>query len=455
MRSPLAISRTGLCLVIFLQSAWTPDVSAETAEGAGLLTPVGAERAGNADGSIPEWTGGLLSPPASYDPRRHETDPFPDDKPLFVISAANVADHADRLSPGQQALLAQYPDTWHLEVYRSRRTAAYPQFVYDAIARNSGNAKVVTEGRGGVTGSEISSPFPEPKNGLEVIWNHNLRWRGERVQLSEGTAAVTRSGRYTLVIDERDWAFPYGIEGESKFKARYPNLLLAVKSKTVEPGFRSGNGLLVYETINQTEDPRKTWNYVRSLRRIIRAPYTGYELPAGNTDGLRTVDDFGLYNGPPDRYQWRLVGKRELYIPYNAYRAHSSDLAPDELVRPGHLNPEHLRYELHRVWEVEATLKEDARHIYGRRVFYIDEDTWQIAVADSYDMEGNLWRVNEAHALSFYTVPVTWTTLEVFHDLQQQRVLVNGLDNRRRPHRFLDKGDPREFNPNALIYYLR
>ena len=122
---------------------------------------------------------------------------------------------------------------------------------------------------------------------------------------------------------------------------------------------------------------------------------------------------------------------------------------------PGHLNPEHLRYELHRVWEVEAVLKADARHIYGRRVFYLDEDSWQIAVADSYDLDGKLWRVNEAHAVNFYTVPVLWSTLEVFHDLQQERVLINGLDNRRRPHRFLNTGDPREFSPNALVYYLR
>jgi hypothetical protein len=314
---------------------------------------------------------------------------------------------------------------------------------------------VITDGRGGVSGSDVTSPFPQPETGLEVIWNHNLRWRGIRVQRSRGTAAVTRAGRYTLVLDEQDWAFPYGFEKRTSFKERHPNMLLAVKSKTVEPGFLSGNGLLIYETINQTEDPRKTWNYVRSLRRIIRAPYTGYELPAGNTDGLRTVDDFGLYNGPPDRYEWQLIGKRELYVPYNAYRAHSSDLKPDQLVGIGHLKPDHLRYELHRVWKVEATLKADARHIYGRRVFYIDEDTWQISVADSYDLEGNLWRVNEAHALNFYTVPVTWTTLEVFHDLRERRVLVNGLDNGRRPYRFLDKGDAREFNPNALIYYLR
>jgi hypothetical protein len=170
---------------------------------------------------------------------------------------------------------------------------------------------------------------------------------------------------------------------------------------------------------------------------------------------LRTIDDFDLYNGPPDRYEWTLIGKQELYIPYNAYRLHGPQVGHADIVRTGHINPDHARYELHRVWVVEGLLKQGARHIYGRRVFYVDEDSWQIAVADSYNTDGELWRVNEAHAINYYTVPVLWSTLEVYHDLLAGRVLVNGLDNRHRPYRFLSGADPREFSPNALIYYLR
>jgi hypothetical protein len=419
------------------------------------LTPIGAERAGNAGGTIPPWTGGLTVPPPGYEEGQHEVDPYPDDQPLFEINAANVAQHADKLSDGQRALLEKYPDTWRLKVYPTRRTAAYPDFVYAAIAQNAESAELVLEGRGGVNNSVVTSPFPLPTSGVEVVWNHNLRWRGIRVDRVEGSAAVTRSGRYTRVVSLQDWGFPYGVPGDSAFKARYPNVLLAVKSRTLEPAFLSGDGLLVWETINQTDDPRKSWIYNRSLRRVIRSPFFGYELPAGNTDALRTVDDFGLYNGPPDRYEWTLSGKRELYIPYNAYGLHGPRVSPDDIVRAGHINPAHARYELHRVWVVEGRLKEGARHIYHRRVFYVDEDSWQIAVAESYDEEGQLWRFNEAHALNYYTVPVLWTTLEVFHDLRQSRVLVNGLDNDRRPYHFRSTGDAREFSPNSLIYFLR
>jgi hypothetical protein len=446
------VSKIIASLALCLLSASSLSAQAPLSPG---LTPIGAERAGNQAGTIPPWTGGITSVPDSYRQGQRETDPFADDKPLFQINAGNAAQYSKHLSTGQQALLARYPDSWYMNVFPSRRSASFPDFVYEAIAENASSASVILEGRGGVDGTRISSPFPQPDSGLEAIWNHNLRFRGLRVNRTEGSAAVTTSGRYTLVRAREDWGFPYSVPHSTPFTERYPNILLAVKSKILEPALLSGDGTLVFETINQTEDPRKSWVYRRAARRVIRLPYFGYEIPGTAADGLRTVDDFGLYNGAPDRYDWNLLGKKELYIPYNTYKLHSGQLKHTDIVRNGHINPEHTRYELHRVWMIEATLKEGATHVYGRRVFYLDEDSWQIAVADSYNLAGELWRVNEAHAINYYTVPVLWTTLEVFHDLLQHRVLVNGLDNEHRPYEFRSESDPREFSPNALIYYLR
>ena len=419
------------------------------------LTPLGAQRSGNIAGTIPPWTGGITSPPDSYREGYHETDPFPQDQPLFQINAGNAAQYEEYLTPGQRALLAHYPKTWYMNVYQSRRSASYPDYVYQAIIGNASSASVIMEGRGGVEGARVSSPFPQPRSGVEVVWNHNLRFRGIRIQRTEGTAALTRAGRYTLVVSRQDWAFPYGLPHPVPFTERHPNVLLALKSKVIEPSLLSGDGTLLFETINQTRDPRKVWVYPRAQRRVLRSPLFGYEIPGANSNNLRTVDDFGLYNGPPERYEWKLLGKREIYIPYNAYRLHGPRVQVEDIVRTGHINPEHARYELHRVWVVEGTLKPDARHIYNRRVFYVDEDSWQIAVADSYNLDGELWRVNEAHAINYYTVPVLWSTLEVFHDLLASRVLINGLDNRHRPFDFEQRADAREFSPNALIYYLR
>ena len=423
--------------------------------GGPLLTPVGAERAGNAAGTIPPWKGGIVEPPAGYVPGEQHVDPWPDDDALYTITAGNMADYADRLSPGQQALLQAHPDSWRMQVYPTRRSASYPEWVYQAIEDNARNATVLREGKGGVSGANVSSPFPIPSSGVEAVWNHNLRWRGIRIRRSFGQAAVTRGGRYTVTLALQDFAFPYAAPPDDELREKFPNLLLAIKGKTVQPGLLSGDGTLVLEPIDQTDAPRKSWTYNRNLRRILRAPHAANAYPAANTDNLRTMDEFDMFNGSPEQYDWRLKGKQELYIPYNAYRLHAQDLAVDDIVGKHHINPAHARYELHRVWVVEGTLKPGMKHIYSRRVFYIDEDSWQISVADNYDLEGNLWRLSEAHALNYYEVPVQWSTLEVYYDLEKQRYLVSGLDNGRNPYRFSDTADPREFSPNALNYYVR
>jgi hypothetical protein len=446
----------GLAVCVALASGARAEVSeAEAARLDGELTPLGAERAGNAAGTIPAWTGGITSPPPGFVTGEREIDPYPDDALLYTVSADGIEAHANALSDGQKALLRAYPETWHMNVYPTRRSASFPDWVYAAVRENATHASVVLEGKGSVAGGRIGPPFPIPKSGLEVIWNHNLRWRGERIARSDGSAAVTHLGRYRVVLSEQLLGLPYGAREPDAFGKAYPNVLLALRSLVFSPGRLAGNATLVIEPIDQTNAPRKSWNYSRDLRRVFRNPWQAYDFPAQFSDGLRTVDDFWLFNGPPDRYDWKLLGKRELLIPYNAYRLHSDRVGPAQILGPHHIEPELARYELHRVWVVEATLKPGAHHIYARRMFYVDEDSWQIALAESYDDKGRLWRVNEAHALNYYEVPVLWTTLETYYDLKESRYLVTGLDNERHTYRFSEGSDPREFSPNALTYYVR
>jgi len=419
------------------------------------LTPVGAERAGNAAGTIPPWTGGITQPPPNYAPGDHHPDPYPDDAILFTITAANVAEYAAYLSEGQKTLLAAYPDTWRMPVYPTRRSASYPPWVYAASKANALTAEVVVEGKGGVVNATITSPFPIPQSGIEVIWNHNLRWRGIHVARSNGTAAVTRQGNYGVILAEQEVGVPYGSPRITPFKEAYPNVMLALKSKIVQPELLAGEGSVIVEPLNQTNDPRKAWIYSKGLRRIVRLPYAAYDFPVPNTENLQTIDEVGLFNGSPDRFEWVLVGKQELYIPYNAYRLHSDRVTYSDILRQGHINPDLARYELHRVWVVEGTLKPEQRHIYSRRVFYVDEDSWQIVVADNYDKDGQLWRVAEAHMINYYDVPVLLSTIETYHDLKERRYLTTGLDNGRNMYRFSEGADPRDFSPNALLYYIR
>ena len=455
----MRIERSFFRLTLLLTAIASPsfaEVSAEeAAKLSGVLTPIGAERAGNAAGTIPAWTGGITEPPPDYSKGKRHPDPYAADEPLFTITAENAHEHERHLSKGQLAMLAAYPETWKLHVYPTRRSASYPTWVYDAVFENATAARVVLEGKGGVENARVSSPFPIPQSGVEAIWNHNLRWRGVRVTRSEGETAVTRAGRYNLILSIQELGFPYASRTESAFSRRYPNVMFAIKEKIVAPALLSGDGSLVIETIDQTSDPRNAWSYSRALRRVLRNPYVAYDFPAAGSDSLRTVDDSFMFVGPPDRFEWKLHGKQEIYIAYNAYRLHSGDVGPRDILQPRHINPELARYELHRVWKLEAVLKEDANHIYSRRIFYLDEDSWQIGLAESYDDEGRLWRVNEAHALNLYDVPLLWSTLLVYHDLLARRYAITGLDNASHPPRFAEGGDPREFNPNALQYYVR
>jgi len=359
------------------------------------------------------------------------------------------------LTAGQKALFETYPDSFAMTVYPSRRSASYPDWVYEGVRTNAANAELVTEGKGGVRNARITSPFPFPKSGVEVIWNHNLRWRGVHINLSNGQAAVTRRGRYGLVLSVQQFGVPYATRTLTPFSRRYPNMMLGYKFKTIQPSLLAGDGMMIIEPIDQTSDPRKSWIYSRNARRVLRIAYAAYEFPAPGSDGLSTIDELGLYNGAPDRFEWELLGKKEMLIPYNSYRLHQSNLRYDDLLQPGHMRPDYARYELHRVWVVEGRLRDDQRHVYSRRVFYVDEDSWQVSLSDSYDLEGNLWRTAMAHGLNYYTAPVHLSTLDVHHDLVERRYFADGLDNRRKPYVFVQGSDPREFSPNALSYYVR
>jgi hypothetical protein len=448
-------------------TAWAGVTPLEAATlGGPELTPLGAERDGNAAGTIPPWTGGITGPVPGYQAGEHHVDPFPGDQRLFAITATNMQQHAENLSEGQQALLKQYPDSWRMNVYPTRRSAAYPDFVYAALNTNATSASVIPAGHGGVRGAVVTSPFPIPRQGEEVVWNHILRWRGIHAKRTGGLAAVTRRGDYTLLLTEEEWAIPYAKPGTSELKTRFPDLLGTLKQKVIAPGFEAGSGALLVEPFNYNTMQRQNWIYSANLRRVLRTPFGGFDTPAQNTDALRFNDEVDMYNGSPVLFNWKLLGKRELYIPYNAYRLHSDALEVEDILQRHHINPDHARYELHRVWVVEGTVKvrprnpnalllENRGHLYSRRVFYIDEDSWQIAVADNYDMNGQLWRFSEGHMINFYEVPVPWYTLQAFYELKQQRYLVTGLNNQRRGAEFDEDINPRLFGPNALDYYLR
>lgn len=437
-------------LLVAFAGSVAAKVSPEQADRLGKdLTPTGAERAGNKDGTIPAWEGGITKPPAGFVKGKHMVDPYPNDKVLFTITSKNAEQYKDQLSPGLLALLKTYPDTFKMNVYPTRRSASSPQYVYDAIKRNAVRAELLPSGNG-FKGASIGVPFPLPANGTEAIWNHITRYRGVTVTRDTGQAAVMPNGAYTLVKfrDELDQA--YMRPGMTPEELERDNMLFFFKQWVTSPSRLAGTALLVHETLDQVAKPRQAWTYNTGQQRVRRAPNVAYDAPGTAADNLRTTDDFDMFNGSPDRYNWKLIGKKEMYIPYNSYKLDSDKLRYDDILRAGHINQEHVRWELHRVWVVEATLKDGMRHVYKKRVMFLDEDSWQVSVADMYDSRDELWRVSVAHAINYYELPVLWSALEVIHDLQSRRYLAVGLDNEDEPYDFDAKRTMADFTPDAL-----
>jgi len=410
------------------------------------LTPIGAEKAGNADGTIPDWDGGITTPPEGYTPGMHHPDPYAGDEVLFTITGANVDEYADKLSPGQIALLKTY-DTFKMKVYPTHRSASFPQLTYDMTKKIAATAQLA-EGGYGVIGAVQGFPFPFPKSGVEVIWNHLLRYRGDIATRKFMQAAPTRGGKYTLVEFQEWFYMLYSMEGITEEQLN--NKILFFKQEVLSPARLAGGVLLVHEALDQVKEHRSAWLYNPGQRRVRRAPNVAFDNPGTAADGMRTSDQLDLFNGAVVRYDWKLVGKKEMYIPYNSYELHSDQLKYKDILTPLHINQDYTRYELHRVWVVEATLREGARHIYKRRTFYIDEDSWQIAVVDQYDNRDQLWRVSQGHAINYYDLPTFWYTLEVHTDLQAGRYLAFGLDNQSTMYDFNIKLTQEDFTPAAL-----
>ena len=429
-----------------VQAKVSPEEAAKLGIEGTELTPMGAVRAGNAEGTIPAWTGGL--------PQRDATkgawpaNPFPDDKPLFTITSANYKQYADKLSPGQQEMFALYAD-YKMDIYPSRRSASNHSYVYNAAIENASTAEL-TESGNDFRGAKITWAFPIPKNGNEAMLNNSTKVARPGVQRWSNTTVVTGGGKHqTSKITEEllsDWSKEGNETTSFDGKKDVFYFLQTVKA----PAKKAGSVILILGVTHNDEGKRRIWSYNPGQRRVRRAPQVQYDNPKTGGDGLATSDQLGMYNGNIDRYKWKLVGKQEMYIPYNSYGLHNGDLTIDQIIQKGHINQDYARYELHRVWHVEGVLREGTSHIYKKRVYFMDEDSWQIAVMDHYDKRDQLWRMSEAHLYNSQDILVGINTAEIHNDLQSGRYLAVGLDNEDTPDDHSFRSAPSNYTPAAL-----
>jgi hypothetical protein len=408
------------------------------------LTPLGAERAGNKEGTIPAWDGGYTQVWPGYRSGQPRPDPFAGDKPLFQITAKNMEQYAGKLSDGIKAMLQRHP-TYRLDVYPTRRTAAAPQAVYDNTFRNATRARLTHNGMAmeGVFGG---IPFPIPKSAYEVMKNHLHAWKGESVKFDFGTYIVIGGKPVLSTAGTTSYQFPYYYQDTTP--ERFNGYYILAKIDTKEPPLRAGEALLIHDPINMADPGRQAWQYLVGQRRIRRTPNISYDNPNFFTSGMSFFDEQFLFIGNMDRYDWKLLGKKEMFIPYNTQQFHTQKV--DQVLGPNHLNPDHVRWELHRVWVLEATLAAGKRHALPKRVFYLDEDTWLTILADSWDARGQLWHTASALPFIAPELPAVVVIPHVIYDFLKGGYSTVYLFNERQHYQSLPRRPESDFSPATL-----
>lgn len=413
--------------MVFSSTSQAAATTEEAAELGKTLTAVGAEMAGNADGTIPAYTGGFTATDPDFKAGvkgAKRKDFFADDKPLYTITSANLDQYADKLSEGVKGLFKKHPD-FVMNVYPTRRTAAIPQHIQEGTLKNATTATLTSEGKG-YDAPAKGFPFPIPKSGNEVIWNHLSHWEGETINYTSNCWLVTPNGNMRLASsgNQIKKSIIYRNDGLNDLDG----YVLLGRYVQEAPASKAGESILVHDSTDYDKYEYAIWQYLVGQRRVRRAPSVSYDTPDSVTSGVGFFDEAFMSFGPWFKHDLKLIGKREMIVPYNNNKAANAD--PEELMGENFLNPELVRWELHRVWEVDADVKEDQRHVVAKRNFYVDEDSWQILLTDGWDGDGNLWRFNYTLTYLAPDIPallgaVMWGT----YNLQEGGYYINAAFN--------------------------
>ncbi len=254
------------------------------------------------------------------------------------------------------------------------------------------------------------------------MWNHLVRFNGQAYEAKYRNLSVDANGRPSLST-EGNSVQEYPFWDNSKTSA---DTYWRIKLTYTGPARRAGEALLLVDPLDMGTKDRRAWSYLPGQRRVKVAPDFAHDTPNPGTAGGNTFDDIFIFNGSMDRFDFKLVGKKEMFVPYNAYTAVYQS-KQDDLLKPNHLNPDLVRWELHRVWVVEATLREGKRHVYSKRVFYLDEDSWAALASDEYDARGQLYRVGLAYMAPSYDLPAPYTDMFSHYDLAARLYSVTGF----------------------------
>ncbi|MET0379659.1 MAG: DUF1329 domain-containing protein, partial [Spongiibacteraceae bacterium] len=359
----------------------------------GTLTQWGAEKAGNKDGSIPAWSEVRLKAPADFDPKEPKRLPQPfKEKPLFSITAQNMAQYADKMTVAETELFKKYPN-FRMDIFPTHRTAFYPKFVIDNTLKNATSCKAI-QNQLVLSGCYGGFPFPIPKTGNEVIWNHVARYTLHAWRLMNSSQMVSATGLPVLQGIQDSHQVLAFYDPAATAPAGPQTLYWKLRWDTLEPPRKAGEKYILLDALDSVNVGRRVYAYIPGQRRVKLAPDLAYDTPSPVSGGAATMDQVQVFAGAQDRYDFKLVGKQEKYINYNNYELWDYKTCSEQkLLTKNFMNPDCVRWELHRVWVVEATLKPGYRHVLPKRTLYFDEDSYAAGTSDDYDGSGKIYRM--------------------------------------------------------------
>ncbi|WP_175650616.1 DUF1329 domain-containing protein [Pseudomonas sp. Marseille-P9899] len=381
-----------LSLAVSLVFAAAPALAEE-------LTPFGAIKGANADGSIPAYTGGLTQPPAGYTGNGNYIDPYAADKPLYSITKQNLAQYADSLTPGTRFLFERFPD-YRIDVYPTRRSMHWPDAVLKSTVEHAGQAKLAGEVEGDrIDNSFAGIPFPQPKTGTEALWNRYFTYI-PYLELTAASYMVDSRGNVSLLPEGtmHKANVIYEPKLQNSDNTGITDMANIVSSA---PANVAGYAQLRKERLDYGSSGTLAWFYDPGQRRVRVAPNYTYDIPASSQGGVLFYDEVFLFSGRMDRFNYKLVGREEMVLPYNSYKLLQSNYK--DVLGPKFLNPDAIRWEKHRVWVIEAELKDGARHAYQKRRYFLDEDSWVVLATEGYDHAGQIHRVGYTYPVFEYT----------------------------------------------------
>lgn len=403
-------------------------------QSSGDLTISGAEKAASQDGAIPAYSGQDAPLPGwSQGKQRGDFWKYKDEKPLLTITEANLNKYSDKLTPGQLALFKQIKG-YQMDVFPTHRNCGYPDFVRENTIKNKEAAKLDATGDHLQTAVMPGLPFPAAKSGQEAIWNYLSRYRGVGIRMAKMHTVVSPRPGGSDWIDEvapETLYFPWGKKGSTVINGS--DSLFSIYFNVESPAALAGQAMVQTYYFANSDAP--AYYYFPGQRRVRRLPSYNYDAPQIGFENQYAVDEPWLFNGDIDRFNWKLVGKKAIYVPYNDFGMYDFKKNADEIRKPDHIDPSARRYELHRVYVVEATLKPNMRHASQKKVFYLDEDTYLILAAEDYDGQGKLWKTKESYPIPVWELggscdvePFTQYNLTSGRYVNDQSVVGAGVD---------------------------